>query len=91
VDDEDTETNFVEVLKHSIVAKAARGRGYINVRGVLRDLTLLNDFEADMDHTSASQEQLKTLLASKSTKSESKLDTVITKLDDLVNAIANAK
>ena len=40
------DANIMNVVKHSLIAKACRGR-YINVRGLLRDIQLISDFDAD--------------------------------------------
>ena len=78
------DANIINVIKHSIVAKAARGR-YINVRGLLRDLQQLNDFEVDATQADANQKQLVELLSGKSNTSDSRLDAIEAKLDALIS------
>ena len=79
------DANIMNVVKHSLIAKACRGR-YINVRGLLRDIQLISDFDADAASADATQKQLVALLTK--AKGDDRVNAIEAKLDALIDSLS---
>jgi len=81
------DADIMNVVKHSLIAKACRGR-YINVRGLLRDIQLISDFDADATSAEATQKQLVEVLTKAKSTSDDRVNAIEAKLDALIDSLS---
>tara|TARA_A100001201_G_scaffold138417_1_gene129301 strand:- start:1246 stop:1503 length:258 start_codon:yes stop_codon:yes gene_type:complete len=81
------DANLMNVVKHSLITKACRGR-YINVRGLLRDIQLISDFDADATSAEATQKQLIEVLTKAKSTSDDRVTAIEKKLDALIDSLS---